>query len=360
MSRPRQSEKPVGIWLYSARSIGVTLLGLYGLEQAKRCFPNRTVRLFLVLTEQNPVYSQMLKQHSGIEIVFLRPRNAVFILRLFFQENHWVFPPSFGRYPFLIQIFAFLLTRNSKSSLVGFFDQVGFVEKLLYSRTPKINYCESIFKQVGDVFKSGPQLLPPNILFCRNSKLEVNLPSKYIVFHPYGAGRKRSYPPLLSLRLLKYLSKNYPDYSIVISGGPADEAQAQGLIKESAIGSASFINDLSRGSFNGVMQIIADASLYVGVDTGITHLAAHLNTPCLVLGNRSNPMWLPTYGEQVKVLLGQEQCSCDGKKGGRCSALVEEEEFFACLVNISWQEIADSIDTVLLWYDGGAEKILNC
>ena len=106
-------------------------------------------------------------------------------------------------------------------------------------------------------------------------------PRDAIVMHPFSGGRHKNWP----LASYRELSTRVP-FSFDWSAGPEEElAEAQ--------------------RFNNLLELakwIAEAKLYVGNDSGITHLAAAVGVRTLALFGPTDPAkWAPR-GENVTIL----------------------------------------------------------
>src|SRR5690606_30695999 len=102
----------------------------------------------------------------------------------------------------------------------------------------------------------------------------------------------RALPAERNRQLIEHIINNYPRNPLIISGGPGNR-DAYSRLVEGLAQPPPFICDLA--DFRGQLQMISACKLFIGVDTGTTHIASVLGSPVIVLGNRSNPCWLPTY-----------------------------------------------------------------
>ena len=118
---------------------------------------------------------------------------------------------------------------------------------------------------------------------------------------------------------------------VVLAEGPADEAQARDVldlcaVKPAVIGGQELLR---------MAGILAHATLFIGHDSGLTHLAAALNVPTVGLfGPTDAGRWAPR-GPSVRVLSGPPcQCkdwqavkSCTDKP---CLRIAPESILYAC------------------------------
>jgi hypothetical protein len=79
-----------------------------------------------------------------------------------------------------------------------------------------------------------------------------------------------------------------PDVSVVVHQGPADEAAADGLCGQ--LPSALRLRDPALPTLAGSL---CEAAVYVGNDSGVSHLAATIGVPAVVLFAAANLAWRP-------------------------------------------------------------------
>ncbi|MFC1868318.1 glycosyltransferase family 9 protein [Thermodesulfobacteriota bacterium] len=128
-----------------------------------------------------------------------------------------------------------------------------------------------------------------------------------IVLHPGSGSIKKNYPPDLWVELIRVFQTIYPDggQRIILLLGPAEE------------GSRSFFSGRLDGMAtelifcpekDKLLSILSRALLYIGHDSGITHMAAMLGTPVIALFKGSSVRrWAP-LGPAVRII--------KDKKGG--------------------------------------------
>ena len=151
--------------------------------------------------------------------------------------------------------------------------------------------------------KSGLPLDPLHALeeAKRRPLLELDNPSRRsgtIVVHPGSGSKEKNYSPEFWLALLKgNMFKPFPKRVLLL--GPAEEEWHH--IKAEAYISPK-VNVIHSPSRDNLLSLLAHASLYLGHDSGITHLAALLGTPTIALFRGSDPRrWAP-LGPHVTVI----------------------------------------------------------
>lgn len=125
----------------------------------------------------------------------------------------------------------------------------------------------------------------------------------FIVFHPTSFHTKpyRNWPLESFAELGRRIALRWPKVRFVITGGPDDRARADAL---SALLGQHAINYAGQGDLRQTAAILSLADLYIGVDTGLTHLAGALNLPMVALYHCLHPGWrlAPLQHAHLKLL----------------------------------------------------------
>jgi ADP-heptose:LPS heptosyltransferase len=91
-----------------------------------------------------------------------------------------------------------------------------------------------------------------------------------------------------------------------------------------------------------VAALAARARLFVGNDSGIAHIAAAVNTPCVVIFGSSNVAhWRPWTTNQSEVV--REELPCQPCHGYFCS----EFEKPKCILTVPVERVVAAIDRVM-------------
>lgn len=151
---------------------------------------------------------------------------------------------------------------------------------------------------------------------------------KKIVFHPGSGGKRKNHPPEFWLALIRALNNHF--LSLPFPKEPPSAPFPKDLLSPSFVkgGQGGFIllgpaeeqllpfftaNLRSEGieilfapEMEELTSLLRQAPLYVGHDSGITHLAAMLGTPTIALfKNSSKQQWRP-LGPAVRVIENEE------------------------------------------------------
>ena len=156
-------------------------------------------------------------------------------------------------------------------------------------------------------------------------KTDVPPGEGHVVFHPGSGSAKKNLPPDLWLELIadtkKVLFPNLGKFVVLL--GPAEEP-LQGYYE---VGTKDDRTEVILSPAREVlMALLARAALYLGHDSGITHLAAMIGTPVVALFRiGSVRQWRP-LGPSVKVL-AEDSCGSIVRE----RIVREAEELIRCL-----------------------------
>lgn len=127
---------------------------------------------------------------------------------------------------------------------------------------------------------------------------------EYIVAHLFGVSIPHTLPPHRWQTLFSRIREEYPKYQIILTGTPSQRLFAEEVAK--GLGGVSICTNLS---IHELAYMIDNAALYIGIDTGVTHLAGLLQQKSLVIRHCSDPTWMPTYNPHARVLLNSTRCA---------------------------------------------------
>jgi heptosyltransferase-3 len=131
------------------------------------------------------------------------------------------------------------------------------------------------------------------------------LPEEYIVIHPGSGSPRKNFPPGFWLAFLarmphKPLLRNTRKTLILL--GPAEE----GLQTFFAKRVSESLEVVSTPPPEALVSLLERAFLYVGHDSGVTHLAAMLGTPTVAVFRKDNlSLWRP-LGRSVRAVLASK------------------------------------------------------
>jgi ADP-heptose:LPS heptosyltransferase len=145
--------------------------------------------------------------------------------------------------------------------------------------------------------------------YCKRKGITLQERAGGIVVHPGSGSKKKNWPLEKYLELVRYLTEHLGSRVFVVLG-PAEGGEIQKAFEELAweMGSSSPI--LLKGlSLLGLASVIEGCRLFIGNDSGITHLAAALGLPTLaIFGPSDSKIWAPR-GKKIVVVEREISCS---------------------------------------------------
>jgi len=154
--------------------------------------------------------------------------------------------------------------------------------------TPKGVYWFSLTNEVKAYNKMGYY---PELWF---KPLDVKFkPKKRIILHPRNVDNDTSFKNM-NFEVFKELLRYLKEYDIVLIGN--DEK-----FKHENIGLTNIIDYRNKLSLSQIVDLINDSTLYLGVDSGLAHIAGCCNTKMIVWDFR-NFNWFPITRNKHKYL----------------------------------------------------------
>ena len=128
---------------------------------------------------------------------------------------------------------------------------------------------------------------------------------------------------------------------VVLTGAPTAEQIAQ--VESVQAATAQQLAALTSLTIGELVATIADASLFVGNDSGPAHIAAAVKTPLVVLfGPASSVRWRPWTDGRTELV--QNDFACNPCAMYTCTEYAEPE----CIRSITIEQVGKAIDKVLL------------
>jgi heptosyltransferase-2 len=142
------------------------------------------------------------------------------------------------------------------------------------------------------IFPSAPDLTEAKALLA-------NLPRPYVAIHPGSGGERKNWPLERWLEVQRGLLDHTGVGHLLIIGGESDSRQ---LCSMKRAGPAERQTVLENLPLPVLGAVLSQCALFVGHDSGISHLAAATGISCLLLFGPTNPnVWAPA-NEGVVVL----------------------------------------------------------
>lgn len=153
------------------------------------------------------------------------------------------------------------------------------------------DYLTETLRDVG----VGPPGSPP----------ELRLPVPYaprsesagIVVHPGSGSPRKNWAAANFARLIEALSER--GFPVAICAGPADDGAVAELLGELKWSPPAMVRP---SGVRELAAVLAAARLYIGNDSGVSHLAALLGTPTIAVFGGSEPAQWSPRGRSVRVL----------------------------------------------------------
>lgn len=231
-------------------------------------------------------------------VLKFRKYDAVFLNHFSFSKGNITLATIFGKkiftnYKELIHI------QNSKS--------IHFIK-------PKNNTHDALQNVLLFNQKAILSDLDFNIHYQSQQKNKFNLPLNYIVIQVSSANNNAPYknwPFENWLQLFKHLQHSTPNTSLVLLGDYT-ETHLNNTIQFKEY--PNVISLIGKTNLNDVMDIIFHSKYYIGLDSGLMHIAVVLNKPTFTIWGASNPTlygydWMGAKHKIVSLNLACAPCS---------------------------------------------------
>ncbi len=290
-------QTPQNILYFINGSIGDLLMVLALLEEVHA--QDASVRLYIATPRNVALYREFVAAYPYVTILDAGRRSAIHTLWPFLgRKNICITPPTPGRIPLATKLVARLL--GLRGILVGFEDGSP-LNRFLYTQTVPHNttklYCDLLADLLVPMGLAHRRFVP---VFHADPVSGVLarfglMSHGYVVLHPMGSSRTRSIVGEELRRLIREIKTAAPQLTVALSGSVADGA-AFGLTEDD---DAILATGLAPRE---IAALIQESALYIGVDTGITHLACTLGARSLILAHNGTPHWLPYYNAHATVV----------------------------------------------------------
>jgi heptosyltransferase-2 len=167
----------------------------------------------------------------------------------------------------------------------------------LIAVSPKITPDEHAARQLARPLQQiGLYLHAPVPCLLPEEPREVD--RNLIAIHPGSGSEKKNWPLERFVRLADWLLER-PKMRLLLVAGEADENRLAALHRHLPNDRIDLARNLS---LVALARRLGDCNLFVGHDSGISHLAAAVGTPSILLFGPTDPsVWAP-QGPQVRVL----------------------------------------------------------
>ena len=192
-----------------------------------------------------------------------------------------------------------LATRLSRASIAGH----------ARSLTPELRHESEVYldvvRDLGFQTPSDtPTVIPTPLGMRRAKELLSGISWPIVVLHPGGAQNPgatmldKRWPAERFAQLAQMEKRN--GSSVLLSGGASDVTVAERVAHQAGLGESAIL--AGKVDLETMAGIIDRAAVFVGPDTGVTHIAAALGTPTVAIFGPTNPRRYRPLGRHVRVL----------------------------------------------------------
>lgn len=185
-----------------------------------------------------------------------------------------------------------------------------------------------------------------------SQKINFNLPKDYIVIQASSANNKAPYKNWdfeKWLALFKHLQTTLPNTTLVLLG---DNSELHLNEKIDSVNYPNVLSLIGKTTLNDTMEIIYQSQFYIGLDSGLMHIAVALNKPTFTIFGASNPIlygyeWLAPKHKIVSLNLACAPCSSWLNAN---TSRVSDPSLcpdFKCIKGISVEMAINELDTFL-------------
>jgi ADP-heptose:LPS heptosyltransferase/glycosyltransferase involved in cell wall biosynthesis len=287
--------------LFQNGSIGDFLMWIYLSEQLVN--GGQFSKVIMVVPRNADFLRDFLEQYPYITVVEISPQHPLRVLKLLKSHQSVVIHPTIGRIPLRLKLLAWFVAQGVGSELAGFKDSgplCWLYNKLFtYDTTkPYIDTVRELARVMGGHSDTEPPLL--HVATATDVLAKYNLQDKkYIVFNPGASNPRRTFTLEAATEFVRSISEKHPDVQIVLCGSKKEAPFIGEIIQKANTKNAFQAVGLPA---KDIATLIRHAHLFVGTDSGMTHLAAFLGTKVLEVAHDATANWLAWYVPQATVL----------------------------------------------------------
>lgn len=339
MSQNLNANKTYKFCIVKLSAMGDIIHAMVALQFLKKKFPNSIIDWvvedgFKSVLENNPHIHKILPVNlKKIKKNKLEIFNQIKLLKKYSQNNYDVIIDAQGLLKSAI-VSKLLKNKEIKSKIIGF-DKNSTREGMasfFYDDKIQIAYEENVINRNIEVLcksldvevSQNDILEKEKFLFSKKSSV---FQDTNIVFVVGASKENKIYPKEQFLALTQILCENI----VVVWGNEAELDTAQWLSSQS-----NFIKTAPKGNLDDLKNVISNARLVIGGDTGPTHMAWALNVPSItIFGN--TPEYRNTYITNINKVI---------KSNSKVNPLKLDKEDFS-IRNIKAKDIASLAEGLL-------------
>ncbi|HEX5165117.1 MAG TPA: glycosyltransferase family 9 protein [Thermomicrobiales bacterium] len=179
----------------------------------------------------------------------------------------------------------------------------------IHTRAPELRHETEVYldvmRQLGISTPVTTPSITPSVVARQAAKgLLPDQSAPLSILHPGGARNpganmlEKRWPADRFTQLASELKRD--GISVLLSGGPDDVALASQIARDAGLEDWSIL--AGRTDIGTLAAILEQAAVYVGPDTGVSHIAAAVGTPTVAIFGPTNPRRYRPLGPDVHVL----------------------------------------------------------
>lgn len=213
------------------------------------------------------------------------------------------------------------------------------IASFLYNKTINVPKGRHAISRLRELFAKSLGYTVPNTPIdygLDKSHWQSQQERPYVVFIHGTTWVTKLWPEIYWQELCQLVGKS--DFHIHLPWGTEEEHEQAIRIAGHHAGTRV----LDRLSLSEMAQELANASAVVGVDSGLTHIAAALNIPTIAIYGATNPELTGVQGQNIKLISSKYTCSpCLSRT---CLNKIADLDYPPCYQEITpervWQEIS--------------------
>jgi heptosyltransferase II len=168
-----------------------------------------------------------------------------------------------------------------------------------------------VLEQLGIDAPLTPPRLTPSVTAQAAAVALIPVDGPYAVLHPGGAENpgasmpEKRWPAERFAALARWLVAR--GLGVLLSGGPGDVERCRALVESAALPDTG--NLAGRVDLVTMAAVIERAALFVGPDTGLSHIAAAVGAPTVAIFGPTNPRRYRPLGSSVRVVAAPGSCA---------------------------------------------------
>jgi ADP-heptose:LPS heptosyltransferase len=312
--------KPKKIAIFRALQLGDMLCGIPAIRALKRAHEDSEITLLGLPWSENfikrfPHYFSDFIHFPGYPGLPEQPFNPGKIIPFLFKMR-------IERFDLIIQMHGNGSIVNPFMKLLGSKKIAGYFEKGSYCPDEKLcmPYPENVSEverhlhlmehlgvpsQGADLeFPTYPEEQLEFTKLCKDTDLE---PKKYICIHPGGRDKKRWWSPEKFAHIANRMANK--GYKIVLTGTLEERAMTNAVIDKMEFPAVNLGGKTDLGT---LVELVKNARMILSNDTGVSHIAASVKTPSVVIFLASDPVrWAPMNRRLHHIILPEEADNLD-------------------------------------------------